>query len=627
MDSKNILKQCAKYAVISFDIFDTLLKRDVLYPSDVFCIVERVYVSRTGKKLNFCTMRKKAEKIAKQKSSYPDITLEEIYTEIEAPIDDKISLMQLELDIESSLLHKNSGMLHVFRQCLEKGKQVYLVSDMYLPRHFLEEILSREGFKGYQNLYLSCEQRAVKKSGELFRIFIEKEHIQPENIFHIGDSWYADVIGPARVGAKGIHIQRNKEKTLYFKRPDNAAELDKRCLYAFINTHIDYMDNRAEQLGYEVLGPIVYAYCQWIHQNASMMPNAKLWFAARDMYLFVKAYELLFGESENYEYIYISRKSLRPVFTQAMHDLTLSGEVFARGKYSIRELIQYMGYDLADIGNMGADIRIDFDAKKYDARKLGSYEEVRAALNSPKIIHSESVLAENGTAYLREHGLFDHDILLADVGWHGTTQHILEKIQMTAGNGRSIHGLYLGCLDGTDEKIGRDSYKAFLFDENSSCMFMNGIILLECFILAPHGSTNCYKKDGDRVLPVLKQEEKISPFILKVQSGILRFINEFKETALFDTVQLSPKTICEPFERLIAFPQKEELESIRKIEYENFYYNKIADPESLIYYLWHPGQLRSDFKYSPWRIGFLYNLFKIRLPYAKFYLILRKILA
>ena len=67
--------------------------------------------------------------------------------------------------------------------------------------------------------------------------------------------------------------------------------------------------------------------------------------------------------------------------------------------------------------------------------------------------------------------------------------------------------------------------------------------------------------------------------------------------------------------------------ALYKIEYENFYYNKIADPESLIYYLWHPGQLRSDFKYSPWRIGFLYNLFKIRLPYAKFYLILRKILA
>ena len=39
------------------------------------------------------------------------------------------------------------------------------------------------------------------------------------------------------------------------------------------------------------------------------------------------------------------------------------------------------------------------------------------------------VLSKPGEKYLLSHGLFANDIVLADVGWHGTTQYILKKIQ------------------------------------------------------------------------------------------------------------------------------------------------------------------------------------------------------
>lgn len=37
----NLKKQINEYDVVSFDIFDTLLVRDVYSPKDIFCILEK----------------------------------------------------------------------------------------------------------------------------------------------------------------------------------------------------------------------------------------------------------------------------------------------------------------------------------------------------------------------------------------------------------------------------------------------------------------------------------------------------------------------------------------------------------------------------------------------------------
>ena len=63
MNKKCILNRIMKYKIVSFDIFDTLLKRDVFFPTDVFVLVEREYNRRFGQQLNFATIRENAEKV------------------------------------------------------------------------------------------------------------------------------------------------------------------------------------------------------------------------------------------------------------------------------------------------------------------------------------------------------------------------------------------------------------------------------------------------------------------------------------------------------------------------------------------------------------------------------------
>lgn len=610
------------YDIVSFDIFDTLLKRDVYSPTDVFRIVELLYMKEhPNVETGFYQKRREAEKKAREASQYDEITLDEIYDQTDYSDDIKTALKQLELDVEASVLHRNPDIYDCYKHCVESGKDIYIVSDMYLPLEFLEDILHREGITEYKRLFLSREYRATKRSGKLFNEMCSRESIDPKRIIHIGDSRYADYIGPRKVGIHSIHISRESKNTLYMTKPRQDDGVSYKSLFAFINSRAHGCDNRGEQLGYEVLGPIIYAYCYWLHKVVSNRNRSeKIWFAARDMYLFEDAYRRLFPK-EDESYIYISRKSLRPMYAQALESIARSGDVFARGKYSLRDVVQYLGYSIEDAD---IDDNCDIEAKNYNIRKLDSYPEVVRALSSSVITKKEEELSIVGNKYLEEQGLFDQNIILADVGWHGTTQLLLREIQKKHSSSNAVFGMYLGCLDGTDEKIGADSYEAFLFNEHNDSAFKMGIILFESMILAPHGSTNRYELDNTRIAPVLSKSEETSPLILEIQKGAMLFISEFSKSILSKAIEMDNANASKAFERLTCEPRREEIESIGDLEYENFYCNRIASPQKLSYYLFHISDLKNDLKYSPWRIGFLYRLFKVRFPYAKLYSFARR---
>jgi len=618
---KKLLEKCKSYEIVSFDIFDTLLKRDVYSPIDVFKIVELQYDKSTNKSSNFTNKRKTAEKFAREISQYDEITLDEIYDVIEFPEEERDILKQMELNVERSVLHVNHEIEPLFRECIASGKTVYIVSDMYLPIDFIEDLLKRESISEYKKLYLSCDYRRTKRSGDLFRIMCEEEGLKPKTIIHIGDSRYADYIAPRKIGMHSFRIPRRTSTTLYMSKPQKDSDFNESCLYSFVNTRECAYEDRGVRLGFEILGPIIYAYSCWLHNNRDIFGGkVKIWFAARDMYLFKEAYKHLFPDDES-AYIYLSRKSLRPVYVAALGDITRAGDVFARGNYSFREIIKYLGYSLDDVDFSKV---IDIDSRKYNIRKLETYPEIVKALSCSKIIEIEKKRAQLGEMYLEDQGLFDNKIIFADVGWHGTTQLLLQTIQKHRDDSSSIFGMYIGCLDGTKDKIGANSYKTFLFDEEDDSWFKKGIILFESMILAPHGSTAGYRVDGDSVLPVLSKPEEKTAFIESIQKGAMCFIRDYSQSILSKTIKIEKAHVSSAFERMTCKPHNEEIAAIGDLEYDNFYCNKMAAPKRLRHYVFHAKDLKTDLKYSPWRIGFLYRLLRIRLPYAKLYSYARK---
>lgn len=87
-----------KHAVISFDVFDTLLIRKVAEPHDVFRLVEQ-NLNQVG----FARERIEAEELARKLAQGREVTFEEIYSQRNL----NRASMKMELDVERSVLCVN----------------------------------------------------------------------------------------------------------------------------------------------------------------------------------------------------------------------------------------------------------------------------------------------------------------------------------------------------------------------------------------------------------------------------------------------------------------------------------------------------------------------------------------
>ena len=121
IELERVLKsKCQKYTVVTFDVFDTLLKRDVMTPTEVFSLVEQEFDQKHGGKSYFAQKRSEAEYKLRKANRYSEVTLDEIYENIDFSASQQQELRKLELEAEKNLLHANYPLKQVFDFCVAK---------------------------------------------------------------------------------------------------------------------------------------------------------------------------------------------------------------------------------------------------------------------------------------------------------------------------------------------------------------------------------------------------------------------------------------------------------------------------------------------------------------------------
>ena len=182
---EDLQKEIEKHSIISFDIFDTLIMRKILYPKDIFDIVERKLDNED--RISFATLRMRAESELNNEGANP--TIYEIYDRLQkiCGISDwkKEELLNLEINTEMEFLVPRQRMLELF-DSIKMNKKIYLISDMYLTKDILIKVLKKCGYEGYEDIYVSCEKRRSKTEG-LFDIFIS-DLKEVKYSLHIGDN-------------------------------------------------------------------------------------------------------------------------------------------------------------------------------------------------------------------------------------------------------------------------------------------------------------------------------------------------------------------------------------------------------------------------------------------------------
>jgi predicted HAD superfamily hydrolase len=277
--------------IISFDIFDTLLGRIVASPMDVFRLMVDDIGGVVGYSVpDFVNIRRHAEKaantIARQEHDKEDVTLAEIYAQLGTMLslsDEQIAqAMDVEMKWERACLVPRAAGQYLWQRARKLHKDIILVSDMYLPKEFLESVLRDNGYDGWTKFYLSADYGQTKRSGLLFKHPLADFKAEPENIVHIGDNAVGDISVPKAMGIKTIHIPRTveilKNVTPFTGKVHTSLIAKGRTLSTSIvsQTIADRMFSGIDdkptsvfkddpfEFGYATLGPLVAGFIRWI---------------------------------------------------------------------------------------------------------------------------------------------------------------------------------------------------------------------------------------------------------------------------------------------------------------------------------------------------------------------------
>ncbi|MEE3416965.1 MAG: hypothetical protein VZR53_16555, partial [Prevotella sp.] len=59
-------------------------------------------------------------------------------------------------------------MLGVFNKIKDQGYRIIITSDMYLDSDFITQVLNKNGYSGFSNVYISGEINKSKAQGDLY---------------------------------------------------------------------------------------------------------------------------------------------------------------------------------------------------------------------------------------------------------------------------------------------------------------------------------------------------------------------------------------------------------------------------------------------------------------------------
>lgn len=607
-----------RYNVISFDIFDTLIKRNVDNPTDVFDLVEREYNKRNLKRIsNFKIKRISAERNARINKTTEEITLDKIYNELSNVFEKDIldRLKKLEIEIEEKICIVNPRIEKIYKKCIEQNKIVIITTDMYLPRYVIENILNRNGIYNYYKLYISCELNKTKHTGSIYDFILNDLKINKKQIIHIGDNQRSDFIVPMLKQIKAINIKNNFLK----KNKIKGLSLDYNVMQNFIENTINLDKDYYWKFGYKNFGPLLYGFSKWIFNEITKKNIRKIFFLSRDGYIMKKVFEKIFDNNEyDIKYLYASRRALA-VPTLWMLDTVeeMLNTSYIPDIISLRAIFKKIGLD---INNYINEIKkYNFNIESYINMKEDNAKLFSLLNNLKNDIYANSKDEYDTLLEYWKQENFSGKLAIVDIGWFGNMQKAINRIVEKSKIDIDIFGYYVGIVP--DSMI--DAKKGYIFDRNKNEELYrrekNFNAIFEMIFLAPHGSVKKFKKINNLIDAELydyeynnSNEEK---YVRKIQEGALEFIEQFSNNS---ASQLTDISELDAFYNMMNFGNNPSLEDSIKFGELLFYDNDIryiAKPKNIFQYIINPIKFKKEFYNSQWKIGFLKRLLKVSLNY------------
>ena len=379
-------------------------------------------------------------------------------------------------------------------------------------------------------------------------------------------------------------------------------------LYGFIKKHNSPQtpDSLAYRLGFDVFGPIVKGFMEWIKVHKDNYNLDAILFLARDGYVLQEISDQE-GELTSF-YSYLSRRSVViPMiqYRQSLEDILRLYKSW-QSNIKLNTLFNRLGipYDAEVVRSVGLSESSTFtrDELPQDERIQALYSQVRA-----KVYYNSQEQGQLLSDYLKQYKDYGR-IGIVDLG-AGTIVSALQQYSTIKNYNIDWIPLY---LQNSLEPM--DSYINVSQNYELQTALRLGYMFLEVFFTAPHGTTLGYEyNEKCEAIPLLEDyeyssiPEEYKNRLAELHQGAMDFYQSYP----LDMMQygsIDADLVMTNFIQFVLHPDDEDVAYWGPYPVYIDSFEPMVKNKSLAAYLSNPKQLVTDFKDSIWPAGFLHAL-------------------
>lgn len=527
----DLKKEIENSDIISFDIFDTVICRYVSDDNELFHLIDKL-VKEKYPHIDYYEIRKRASDACGEYASYNCIYEKAVelgeWTEEEAS-----NIKDLEYMTDFANIYGREQIIDIYNYYNDK-KKIYFISDMYYTAEMLQQFLNKVGIStNKENIIVSCEIRKRKKNGSLWKYWSEVNN--GKKCLHIGDNPESDIVPAEKYGINAFLIKSPikmfEESLIGRVLSDADSDYTKWIVsklkhdyfsdpFAMRNKNGQVKFRDFEDLGFWLLGPLVYLWVAFINEKAHKLGADKVFFMMREGYLMCPEYEQYrrFNKDDEIEGfpLNISRKLVMNIYAQDKKSILEIAKFPFKGNFK-----EYMRQRFSVIVDDASDIDVGEIQKNEDIlwSKLEPYENL--------IIGKAKKLERNFKRYIETIGLSEKSVVV-DSFRFGNIQRYLGCILK-----KRMNGIYM--IIEKENNICYEQQNMYsVFQEDDDIHGTNNeinqySIFLESFFTAPHGMLVDILDDGTCVWGESMKNQECFVVREEMQEGIFRFISEVKQ--------------------------------------------------------------------------------------------------
>ena len=565
-----LLEQIKQADIVSFDLFDTLIVRNVLSSADVIELLEARLEEKGISIPGFVDKRIGAEKkLSNGKAPKLVNIYEDVLSDNHKETVTANQLAELEYQTDISLLQSRKEMVDLIYIVKRMGKQIYITSESYYSQSQIEQILNSCGIGGIDKLFVSCEYDVGKISGLYERVI---DFAESRNILHIGDDVVADVEAAKRSGIKAFQIYSSSElldSVGGLNLTEDIQDISDKIrigmfLASLFNSPFQFEDDEkkihvddAADVGYLFCAPMVLDFAYWFGRQVKKLNLSNILFCARDGYLLQILFSKLYPEAET-NYLLTSRISAIRAGVSDEADIAYIDSMKFSGVVEENLKIRF-GIDVGNIDHEDIDV---------EANGLLKYKK--------PILNAAQVKKQNNRKYIESLSLDDKPIALFDFVAKGTSQMYLQKLLSN-----DIYGLYFLQLESEFmEDKGLKIQPFYTEAERDKSAIFDNYYILETLLTSPEASIDEFDSDGQPIYAEETRSKKDIACVMRTQEGIVKYVDKYLRLCPWGKIR-NNKKLDEMFLTLIHNIEIRDKDFLELIV-EDPFFNRMTDVKDVL---------------------------------------------